>query len=137
MLLPLLKSLGNSSHTLGFLVAHSQGSACSAGDPRLIPGSGRSPGEGSGNPTPVLLPGKSHGWRSLMGYSPWGREESDTTERLHFLFLFLLCFTVESHLGFSLGRFCSIPRDTDSGPIPGPRARTLASIPDVLSEALL
>ena len=34
----------------------------------------------------VLLPGKSHGWRSLVGYSPWGREESDTTERLHFHF---------------------------------------------------
>ena len=34
-------------------------------------------------PTPVLLPGKSHGWRSLIGYSPWGRKESDTTERLH------------------------------------------------------
>ena len=33
--------------------------------------------------TPVLLPGKSHGWRSLVGCSPWGREESDTTERLH------------------------------------------------------
>jgi len=32
------------------------------------------------------LPGKSHGWRSLLGYSPWGREESDTTERLHFHF---------------------------------------------------
>ena len=32
-------------------------------------------------PTPVLLSGKSHGWRSLVGYSPWGREESDTTER--------------------------------------------------------
>ena len=38
------------------------------------------------HPTPVLLPGKSHGWRSLVGYSPWGREESDTTEQLHFLF---------------------------------------------------
>ena len=38
------------------------------------------------HPTPVLLPGKSHGWRSLVGYSPWGREESDTTERLHFPF---------------------------------------------------
>ena len=37
-------------------------------------------------PTPVLLPGKSHGWRSLVGCSPWGREESDTTERLHFPF---------------------------------------------------
>ena len=36
------------------------------------------------HPTPVLLPGKSHGWRSLVGYSPWGRKESDTTERLHF-----------------------------------------------------
>ena len=34
--------------------------------------------------TPVLLPGKSHGQRSLVGYSPWGRKESDTTERLHF-----------------------------------------------------
>ena len=36
--------------------------------------------------TPVLLPGKSHGWRSLAGCSPWGLEESDTTERLHFHF---------------------------------------------------
>ena len=33
--------------------------------------------------TPALLPGKSHGQRSLIGYSPWGRKESDTTERLH------------------------------------------------------
>ena len=41
-------------------------------------------------PTPVLLPGKSHGWRSLVGCSPWGREESDMTERLHFHFS-LLC----------------------------------------------
>ena len=38
------------------------------------------------HPTPVLLLGKSHGWRSLVGCSPWGREESDTTERLHFHF---------------------------------------------------
>ena len=36
------------------------------------------------HPTPVLLPGKSHGRRGLVGCSPWGREESDTTERLHF-----------------------------------------------------
>ena len=33
--------------------------------------------------TPSLLPGKSHGRRSLIGYSPWGRKESDMTERLH------------------------------------------------------
>ena len=38
------------------------------------------------HPTPVLLPGKSHGRRSLIGYSPWGRSESDRTERLHFHF---------------------------------------------------
>ena len=38
------------------------------------------------HPTPVLLPGKSHGRRSLVGCSPWGRKESDPTERLHFHF---------------------------------------------------
>ena len=38
------------------------------------------------NPTPVLLLGKSHGWRSLVGCSPWGCWESDMTERLHFHF---------------------------------------------------
>ena len=36
-------------------------------------------------PTLVLLPGKSHGWRSLEGYSPWSCKELDMTERLHFL----------------------------------------------------
>ena len=36
------------------------------------------------HPIPVLLPGKSHGQRSLVGCSPWGRKESDTTEQLHF-----------------------------------------------------
>ena len=35
-------------------------------------------------PTPVLLPRKSHGWRTLVGYSPWGGKQSETTERLHF-----------------------------------------------------
>ena len=34
------------------------------------------------HPTPALLPGKSHGWRSLVGCSPWGREESDMTEAM-------------------------------------------------------
>ena len=38
------------------------------------------------HPPPVLLPGKSHGWRSLVGCGPWGREESDATERLPFHF---------------------------------------------------
>ena len=36
------------------------------------------------HPTPVLLPGKSHGQRSLVDCSPWGGRQSDTTERLHF-----------------------------------------------------
>ena len=39
-------------------------------------------------PTPVLLPGKSHGQRSLVGCRPWGRKESDTTERPYFHFHF-------------------------------------------------
>ena len=41
---------------------------------------------GQWHSTPVLLPGKSHGWRSLVGCSPWGHEESDKAERLHFHF---------------------------------------------------
>ena len=58
-------------------------------------------------PTPVLLPGKSHGLRSLVGYSPWGRKESDTTERLHFHF-----------------PWCSVPTESacnagNTGSIPG------------------
>ena len=53
---------------------------------------------------PVFLPGKSHGWRTLVGYSPWGRKESDTTELLHFLsfclsftLFIILCFPVMLH----------------------------------------
>ena len=38
------------------------------------------------HPTPVRLPGKAHGWRTLVGCSPWGRYKSDTTEQLHFHF---------------------------------------------------
>jgi len=66
-------------------VAQMVKSACSAGDRGSIPGLGRSPGEGHGKPTPVFLPGKSHGRRSLVGCSAWGCRESDMTERLHFL----------------------------------------------------
>ena len=45
------------------------------------------------HPTPVLLPGKSQGQRSLVGYSPWGHKESDTTERLHFRSPFLSVYS--------------------------------------------
>ena len=52
-----------------------------AGDAASIPGWGRSLGEGNGN-TPIFLPGKFYGQRSLAGYNPWGHKELDTTERL-------------------------------------------------------
>ena len=42
-------------------------------------------------PTPVLLPGEFHGQRNLVGYSPWGRKESDKTERLTLTLTSLLC----------------------------------------------
>ena len=57
-----------------------------AGDSRdvgSIPGLGRSPGGGDGNPLQYSCLKKSHGQRSLMGYSPRGHKESDTTEHAH------------------------------------------------------
>ena len=60
-------------------------SARNAGDLGLIPGSGRFPWRRKWQPTPVFLPGESHGRRSLVGCSPRGSKESDTTERLHSL----------------------------------------------------
>ena len=62
--------------------ADGKGFTCDAGDLGSVPGSGRSPGEGKGLLTPVLLPGGFHGQRSLVADSPWGCKESDTTERL-------------------------------------------------------
>ena len=54
-----------------------------ARDVGLIPGLGRSPLVGNGNPTPTFLPGESHRQRSLASYSPQGRRELDTTEHTH------------------------------------------------------
>ena len=48
---------------------------------------GKIPWRRKWQPTPVFLPGKSHGQRNLAGYSPWGHKESDTTERLNWLTL--------------------------------------------------
>ena len=53
---------------------------------------------------PVLLPGKSHGWRSLVGCSSWGRKESDTTERFHFHALEKEMATHSSVLAWSILR---------------------------------
>ena len=55
-------------------------SACNAGDPDSIPGLGRSPGEGNGNPLQYPWPGKFHGQRSLVGCSSWGCKESGMKE---------------------------------------------------------
>ena len=51
-------------------------------DTGLIPGLGISSGGRPRQPTPIFLPGASHEQRSLVGYSPWGRKESDMTEQL-------------------------------------------------------
>ena len=59
-----------------------KGSTCSTGDLGLIPGLGRSPGGGRGNPLQYSYLENPCGQRSLVGYSPWGHKESDTTERL-------------------------------------------------------
>ena len=57
-------------------------SACNAGDPGSIPGWGRSPGEGNGNPLQLSLHGKSHGQRGLVGCDPRDHKELGTTEQL-------------------------------------------------------
>ena len=69
-------------------------SAWNVGDLGSIPALGRSPGEGKWQPTPVLLPGESHGGRSLVRYSPWGHKESDMTEQLHFISLHFIYICV-------------------------------------------
>ena len=69
-----------SLHT-GLVAQDGKDSARNEGNPGSIPGSGRSLGKGNGNPlTPVFLPEESHGQRNLVGYSPWGPKELDTTE---------------------------------------------------------
>ena len=57
-------------------------STCTAGDLGSVPGLGRSPGEGHGNPLKYSCLENPHGERSAVGYSPWGRKDSDTTEWL-------------------------------------------------------
>ena len=63
--------------------------------PGLDPWVGKIPWRRKWQPTPVLLPGESHGGRNLVGYSPWGRKESDTTERHLLLYYCLMdCFQI-------------------------------------------
>ena len=67
------------------------------------------------HPTPVLLPGKSHGPRSLVGCSPWDHEESDTTERLLLLFTFALEKEMATHSSVLAWR---IPGTGEPGGLP-------------------
>ena len=78
-------------------------STCQCRERRFDSWVGKIPGRRKWQPTPVFLPGKSHGQRSLVGYSPWGHKESDTTEQLSNsnILDFLLVET--------LGNICKIP----------------------------
>ena len=60
-------------------------SAYNVGDQGFDPWVKKFPWRRKWQPTPVFLPGRSHGWRSLIGYSPWGHKESGMTEQLHSL----------------------------------------------------
>ena len=72
-------------------------SACNAGDLASIPELGRSLGEGNGNPLQLFLPGEFHGQRILADYSPWGCNESDTTEQLVYIYIYIyhICMCIE------------------------------------------
>ena len=99
------------------------------GRPRFDPWVRRIPSRRKWQPTPVLLPGEFHGWRSPVGYSPWGCKESDMTERLHFHFQLsrsnILCFSTSwAPLGLNIGMAgtwwlldggCSFPSWVSSG----------------------
>ena len=83
------------------------------------------------HPTPVLLPGKSHGQRSLVGYSPWGHKESDRTEGLHIHFHIHSClFECTAAAAKSLQSCLTLCNPIDGSPpgspVPGIlQARTL------------
>ena len=85
-------------------------SACNAGDQGSISGLVRFPWRRKWQPTPVFLPGKPHGWRSLAGYSPEGRKKLYTTEQLHFIFQRVY------HGAQGLPRWCSVSSVAQSCP---------------------
>ena len=88
-MLPIFKT---SVSLTGVMKTTSQSSFATAtiqADADSIPGLRRSPGEGNGNPLQYYCLEDPHGQRSLAGYSLWGHEESDTTERLH-IYVYIL-----------------------------------------------
>ena len=74
--------------------------AFGVGDPGLIPGLGRSPGEGNDNPLQYSCLENSHGQRSLVGYSQLGRKESDMTEQLTLSLSFFIS-KLATNVGFN------------------------------------
>ena len=96
------RTVGHDWHDLAAAAAvrNSAGkeSNCNAGDPSLIPGSGRSPGRGHGNPLQYSCLENPHGQRSLVGYSPWGCKESDMTERLSTAHTVCICYQISLSL---------------------------------------
>ena len=83
--LVLIKSFNVSLEIIQCFPAGLEGSVCLQWrKPRFNPWDGKIPWRRKWKPTPVHLPGKSHGWRSLVGYSPWGHKELDMTEQIHF-----------------------------------------------------
>ena len=102
----------------------SKESACNVGDPGSIPGSGRSPGGGHGNPLQYSCLENPYGQRSLEGCSPQGCKESDMTERLTFV---LVCSGSGGVGGFKkplcqAKSGCSIP---ERSPAPSPSTHAL------------
>ena len=81
--LDLLAVQGTSGKVQVVLVKNLPAKARDARDAGLISGLGISPGSRKWQTTPVFLPGKFHGERSLVGYSPWGCKESHTNEHVH------------------------------------------------------
>ena len=94
-------------------------SQVSLGRPGFDPWVRKSPWRRKWQSTPVLLPGKSHGQRSLVGCSPWGRKESDRTERLHF------CFQVSLEL--SILTRSQLPTFSHLSGSPGPHPTPLSA----------
>ena len=77
-------------------------SACNVGDMGSIPGLGRSPGGGNGNRLQYSCLENPHGQRGLVGYSPWGCKELDTTERLSTAHILFKIFTYWPHWVFTV-----------------------------------
>ena len=97
-------------------------SACNAGDPGSIPGLGRYPGDGNGNPLQCILPGEFHGQRSLVGYSSWHHKELDTTE---WLTLTYLCTIIYIYMKMKVAQSCPTFCDPMDCNLPGFSARLI------------